>query len=97
MPEWLKIILDTGEFLMFGLYFLLLVSLSQRHSTDTARQGSTRTWAYIEFALFILFVLLFYTLGAKGLLYQVYGGLYLVSLIVGVVITVRMRDTVESL
>ena len=97
MPEWLKIILDAGEFLMFGLYFFLLVSLSQRYNTDAARQRSTRTWAYIEFTLFIIFTALFFAVGAKGLIYQAFGALYLVSLIVGVVITTKMKDTVELL
>lgn len=96
VPTWLKIILDTGEFLAFGLYFMLLVSLSQQHSTDAVRQNSTRTWAYIEFALFVLFTVLFFTIGTKGLHYQVFGALYLLSLIVGMTITARMKDTVES-
>jgi len=96
VPAWLKIILDTGEFLAFGLYFMLLVSLSQRHTTDAARQNSTRTWAYIEFALFVLFTVLFFAIGTKGLHYQIFGALYLISLIVGMTITARMKDTVES-
>ena len=97
VPAWLKIILDTGEFLAFGLYFLLLGSLSRKYGTDTDRQNSVKTWAYIEIGLFILFTALFFTVGAKGLLYQVFGGLYLVSLIVGMVITTKMKQTVESI
>ena len=97
VPEWLKIILDTAEFLAFGLYFLLLVSLSQRHGTDTQRQGSTRIWGYVELVLFIVFTALFFTVGTKGLIYQIFGALYLVSLIVGMVITTKMKKTVESL
>lgn len=96
-PGWLKILLDTGEFLAFGLYFLLLGSLAQRHGTDTERQRPSRTWAYIEFGLFVLFTTLFFTIGPKGLQYQVFGGVYLLSLIVGMVITIQMKDTVESL
>jgi membrane-bound metal-dependent hydrolase YbcI (DUF457 family) len=96
-PVWLKILLDTGEFLAFGLYFLLLHSLSLRNGTDTYRQGSAKMWAYVEFGLFILFTGLFFVIGAKGLHYQVYGGLYLVSLIAGMVITIRMKQTAESL
>lgn len=96
-PAWLKILLDTGEFLAFGLYFLLLVSLSQRHGTDTERQGSTRIWGYAELILFIVFTLLFFTIGTKGLIYQIFGALYLISLIVGMVITTKMKKTVESL
>jgi membrane-bound metal-dependent hydrolase YbcI (DUF457 family) len=97
VPTWLKIILDTGEFLAFGLYFMLLVSLSQRHNTDAARQKPTRTWAYIEFALFVVFTGLFFAIGTKGLHYQIFGALYLISLIVGMTITTRMKATVEAL
>lgn len=96
-PAWLKILLDTGEFLAFGLYFFMLASLALRYGTDTERQTSSKTWAYIEFALFVLFTVLFFAVGTKGLLYQIFGGLYLLSLIVSIVITIRMKQTVESL
>jgi membrane-bound metal-dependent hydrolase YbcI (DUF457 family) len=96
-PVWLKTLLDTGEFLAFGLYFLLLGSLALRNGTDMAHQSSSKLWAYIEFALFILFTVLFFTVGAKGLQYQVFGGLYLLSLIVSVIMTIRMKQTVESI
>jgi len=97
MPAWLKIILDTAEFLAFGLYFLLLGALARRAGTDTARQGSTRVWAYIEFGLFVLFTVLFFAIGTKGLHYRIFGVLYLVSMIIAMVMTYRMRDTVETL
>ena len=97
MPAWLKILLDTGEVLAFGLYFLLLGTLALRHGTDAERQASSKTWAYIELALFVLFTVLFFTVGTKGLLYQVFGGLYLFSLIVSIVITIRMKETVETI
>ena len=96
-PAWLKILLDTGEFLAFGLYFLMLGSLALRYGIDTERQASSKTWAYIELALFALFTVLFFTVGTKGLLYQIFGGLYLLSLIVSTTITIRMRQTVESI
>jgi len=96
MPEWLKIILDTGEFLALGVYFLLLSSLARRQSTDPERQGSSKTWAYIEFSLFILFTVLFFGIGAKGLPYTIYGALYLLSLIIATVISIQMRKTVEA-
>lgn len=96
-PAWLKILLDTGEFLAFGLYFLLLVSLSERHGTDTERQGSTRILGYAELILFVVFTALFFTIGTKGLIYQIFGALYLISLIVGMMITTKMKKTVETL
>ena len=96
-PAWLKIILDTGEFLAFGSYFLLLVSLSQRYGTDVERQNSIRIWGYVELILFIVFTALFFTIGPEGLIYQIFGALYLISLIVGMIITTRMKQTIESL
>jgi membrane-bound metal-dependent hydrolase YbcI (DUF457 family) len=96
-PAWLKILLDTGEFLAFGLYFILLASLAARHGTDAARSGTVRTLAYVEFGLFALFTVIFFAGANQGLPYQVFGVLYLLSLIVGMFITVRMRATVEAL
>jgi membrane-bound metal-dependent hydrolase YbcI (DUF457 family) len=97
VPGWLKILLDTGEFLAFGLYFWLLGSLSAKYGTDTDRRRTIKTWAYIEFGLFALFTVLFFTIGTKGLPYQVFGALYLLSLIVGMVMTTKMKDTVEAI
>lgn len=96
-PAWLKILLDTGEFLTFGFYFLLLGSLAMRRGTDASHQRSSTTWAYVEFALFILFTALFFIAGSRGLQYQVFGGLYLLSLIIAVIITIRMKQTVEAI
>jgi hypothetical protein len=96
MPAWLKILLDTGEFLAFGLYFLLLSSLAHQYNTDTAHAGSSKTWAYIEFGLFILFTILFFAIGTKGLHYTIYGVLYLASMVVGMITTIRMKQTLES-
>ena len=97
MPAWLKILLDTGEFLAFGLYFLLLGSLAVRYGTDKERQSSSKIWAYIELSLFVLFTALFFIIGTKGLHYQLFGALYLLSLIVAIVMTIRMKQTVETL
>jgi len=96
-PAWLKILLDTGEFLAFGLYFLLLASLAQRQGTDANQMAGVKVLGYVELLLFILFTVLFFSTGTKGLVYQVFGGLYLLSLIVGMVKTVQMRKTIETL
>jgi len=97
MPDWLKIILDTGEFLAFGLYFLLLGSLARQQNTDEGRQRPIRTWTYVQLALFILFTGLFFTAGATGLPYTIFGALYLVSMILAIVVTIQMRKTIETL
>jgi len=96
MPPWLKILLDTAEFLAFGLYFMMLAALARRNNTDQAIRHSPRLWAYVEFALFILFTLVFFGMGARGLQYSLFGVFYLVSLIAGILITIRMRQTLES-
>ena len=96
IPAWLQIFLDTGEFLAFGLYFLLLGSLSRRHGTDPERQGASRMWAYVQFALFIFFTVLFFSIGTKGLHYTIFGALYLISMITAMALTIRMRQTVET-
>ena len=96
-PEWLGILLETGEFLAFGLYFLVLGSTARQLNTDTEYRGSTRTWMYIEFVLFVIFTALFFIFGAKGLPYTIFGALYLLSALVAIAITIRMRKTFETL
>ena len=96
-PAWLKIFLDTGEFLAFGLYFLLLNSLSQKQNTDGDRRRSLNMWAIVQFTLFILFTLMFFVMGAKGLQYTIFGALYLISMIIAMSVTIRMRRTVETI
>jgi membrane-bound metal-dependent hydrolase YbcI (DUF457 family) len=96
-PVWLRIILETGEFVAFGLYFLLLHSLARRQGTDAEQEGTIKTWMYLEFALFLLFTVLFFRMGAEGLPYTIFGALYLLSTIVAIAITIRMRRTVETL
>lgn len=97
VPAWLNIILETGEFLAFGLYFLFLISLSRKHNTDAMRQGSVKMLAYVEFALFVVFAGLFLARGAVGLPYTIFGALYLLSLIAAMAITTKMKQTVEAL
>ncbi len=97
VPEWLTILIDTGEFLAFGLYFLMLASLARRQNTDIERLGLSKVWAYIEFALFILFTTLFFSIGAQGLPHTIFGVLYLLSIIIAIVVTIQMRKTVETL
>ncbi len=97
VPDWLGILLEPGEFLMLGLYFLLLGSLARRQQTDREHQAGLQIWMYVELALFFLFTLLFFVIGAKGLPYTIFGALYLLSLILAFVLTIRMRRTVETI
>lgn len=96
-PAWLKILLDTGEVLAFGLFFALLGSLARKHNTDTTQIPTLRIWAYVQFVLFVLFTFLFFFMPALPLLFTIFGALYLVSLITAMILTVRMRKTVETI
>jgi len=95
VPPWLKILLDTGEFLAFGLYCMLLVLLARRHGTDQDDVGKARAFAYVQFALFALFTVLFFAVKMK-LLATIFGALYLLSMFYAIGITIRMRDTIET-
>jgi membrane-bound metal-dependent hydrolase YbcI (DUF457 family) len=97
VPDWVSFLLDTGEFLAFGLYFLLLNFLSGQQGTDLERRISSKAWAYLELALFVLFTFLFFMIGAEGLFHTIFGALYLLSLIAAIVVTIRMRKTIEAL
>ena len=94
MPGWLNIILMTGEFLAFGLFFLLLVSVGNKQKTDEEYLPQLRIYAYAQFALFVLFTVAAFVIG-KGFT-TIYGLVYLISLFFAIAITFRMRNTVEA-
>jgi membrane-bound metal-dependent hydrolase YbcI (DUF457 family) len=97
VPAWLQVFLDTGEFLAFGLFFVLLNSLARRYDTDSGRLSGLRVWTYVEFLLFAVFTLLFFFAPTIPLLHTIFGVLYLVSLIAAMLIVIRMQKTVETL
>ncbi len=93
-PHWLEILLETAEFLAFGLYFYLLASLARRQKTDEDYAPQVRGQGNIQIALFILFTILFFLpqLGVR----TIYGALYLLSLFFAIGVTLRMRKTIET-
>jgi membrane-bound metal-dependent hydrolase YbcI (DUF457 family) len=93
MPGWLDIILKTGEFLAFGLFFMLLASLGRKQGTDEAFLPKLRIYAYIQFALFVLFTIAGFVM-QKGFM-TIYGLLYLLSLFFAIGVTFRMSKTIE--
>ncbi len=94
MPGWLDKILMTGEFLAFGLFFLLLDSAGKRQGTDEAFLPKLRIYANIQFALFILFTIAAFVMG-KGFSI-IYGAFYLLSLFFAIAMTFRMKKTIET-
>ena len=87
----------SRTFLAFGLFFVFPGSIARKNNTDPQRQGALRTWSYVQFTLFVVFTVLFFLMPASKLLFTIYGVLYIVSLIAEMVITIQMRNTVETL
>jgi membrane-bound metal-dependent hydrolase YbcI (DUF457 family) len=94
VPGWFMTLMDPLEFLFLGLFFYMLLVLARKHQTDTGFLRALKVWMIVELVLFIIFLPLLYT--PVKIVYTVYGLLYLVSLIAALVITVRMRATVEA-
>lgn len=95
VPDWLDKLLITGEFLAFGLFFTLLAALARRQNTDVDYQSKAWLWAIIQFVLFVIFTFLAFTWTSEY--FTIYGALYLVSLILAVGVTIRMRRTIEMI
>ena len=94
MPDWLERLLNTGEFLAFGLFFALLALLARRQNTDVDYQSKVRLWAIIQFVLFAVFTFLAFTMTSGY--FRIYGALYLLSLFFAIGVTIRMRETIET-
>ena len=95
VPAWLKIFLDTGEFLAFGLYCLYLGSLARQYKTDTDSLSLLSVFAYVELGLFVLFTVLFFV-STKGIYHTIFGALYLLSMFYAIGVTFRVRRTLEK-
>ena len=94
MPGWLDKILMTMEFLAFGLFFYLLASIAIKQKTDTDYAPNLKNFGNIQFGLFFLFTVLAFT-GLAGF-NTIYGAVYLLALIFTIIITFRMRKTIEA-
>jgi hypothetical protein len=94
-PEWLNKLLETGEFLFFGLFFALLAALARRQNTDADYQSKARLWAILQFVLFVVFTVLTFTMTSGY--FTIYGALYLVSFFLAIGVTIRMRGTIERI
>ena len=93
-PEWLTKFLDPAEFLFFGLYLWALGTWAHKFGTDDDFMGKHRIWMWLEFALFVIFIPMFYLV--KSGYQTIFGLLYLVSIFMAFFVTIRMRKTVEA-
>lgn len=93
-PEWWSKLMMPVEFLFFGLFLALLGVKARRASTDESHLRTLRVWSIVQVALFVVFIVLAYTM-ERGFLVP-YGALYLLSLGLVFGTTIRMRRTVEA-
>ncbi len=93
-PEWFSQLMMPMEMLFFALYFGGLIVLAQRQGTDLGRVRSLKVWTAVQTILFLIFLVLVYTMESGFM--TIYGAVYLLSLGLAAVITVRMRQTIET-
>ena len=93
-PEWWNKLMMPIEFLFFALFFLMLDRVARYRGTNLDYLVKLRVWTIIQAALFVVFLVLVYTMD-QGFMIP-YGALYLISLGMAFGITLRMRATVEA-
>ncbi|MCL4530635.1 MAG: metal-dependent hydrolase [Chloroflexi bacterium] len=94
VPNWLDILLRAGEFLAFGLYFTLLAFVAAKQKTNEDYAPKLRSWANSQYALFFLFTFLFFFPQKNTM--AIYSALYLLALFFAIIITLRMKQTIEQ-
>ncbi len=93
-PEWFSNLLMPLEMLFFAAYFWGLAVLARRQGTDLDKVKGVRVWTIVQLLLFVVLTVLVYTLDSGFL--TIYGALYLLSLGLAAVLTVRLRQTIEA-
>jgi hypothetical protein len=87
-------LMQPVELLFFALYFLSLYFLARKQGSDLSFLGKLRIWTWLEFILFLVFLVLAFTL-EEGFL-TIFGAVYLLSLGLATGVTIRMRATIEN-
>jgi len=95
LPEWWSKLMLPAENLFFVLFFLLLASTARKRNTDGDFLPKLRIWTWVQGILFIVFMILVYTMDAGFM--TIFGAVYLLSLMLAFGVTIRMRDTVEAI
>ena len=93
-PDWFARLMSPLEMLFLALYFGGLAALAQRQSTDLGRVKWLKVWTAVQAILFLVFLVLVYTLN-NGFM-TIFGAVYLLSLGLALVVTVQMRRTIEA-
>ena len=94
MPDWWYNKFESAaEFLLIGIFFLVLANLAQKQGTDLDFLKKLKVWTWVQFSLFVVFLLLVYLWEGY---FIPYGALYILSLGLALGITIRMRKTIDS-
>ena len=93
-PRWWSKLMMPAEFLCFALFFALLDGTARKRGTDGGFLRALRGWTVVQSVLFVVFTVLVYTM-EKGFMTP-YGALYLLSLGLAFGVTIRMRETIET-
>ena len=84
----------AAEFLLIALFFILLAKLAQKQGTDKEFLKKLKTWTWIEIVLFAIFLVLVYTWKS---FFIPFGAFYIFSLSLALVVSIRMRKTIETI
>lgn len=93
-PDWWMKLMYPVELLFFALFFLTLNSMARKQGSDLLFLGTLRIWTVLEGLLFLVFLVLVFTL-SKGFM-TIFGAVYLLSLGLAVGIAIQMRATIEG-
>lgn len=93
-PAWWYNKLESAlEFGLMALFLFVLGRLAMKQGTDVEFLPKLRIWTRIEIVLFVVFSILVYTWPGY---YIPYGAMYILSLSMVLIVTIRMRETIES-
>lgn len=93
-PEWFMKFMDPAELLMFAVFLYALGAWSRKHDTDRDYEKRLRNWMIFELVLFLIFTPLAFLM-TRGFL-TIFGAVYLFSLFMVFLVTIRMRKTVDA-
>ena len=91
---WLNKFESALEFGMFALFLYILGRFAAKQATDTDFLPKLKIWIRVEMVLFAAFLVLVYIWSGY---YIAFGAAYIFSILLAVIVTFRMRKTIESL
>jgi membrane-bound metal-dependent hydrolase YbcI (DUF457 family) len=95
MPDWWYVLMDSLELLFIATFFLVLDYTARKRGTDKEYLKPLRVWTWVEAALFLVFIVLGFIVKMNTTI--IFGGVYLLSLILAAGVTIRMRRTIEAI